>query len=368
VAEPLHVAIDGRELTGRPTGVGRYLTEVMRAWLRAGGDERFSVVIPAEPAQQLPDPAGRITWIREPGAAGTLWEQVRLRRAVTRLSPDVLFAVGYTSPLLLRCPTVLVVHDVSFAAHPEWFAGREGVRRRWLTRVCARRAAVVVTVSEFSKREIVRWLHTPADRIVLAPPGVPDEPAGGEPDLREPASRRRVVLFVGSLFNRRRIADLVAGFAAAARRVPDARLVLVGDNRTSPRQDPLAIARGLGVGDRVEWHAWIDDTRLSAYYASARVFAFLSDYEGFGMTPFEAIAHGVPPVVLDTPHSREVYGDGARLVPRDAAAIGDALATLLTDDAAHRALLAAGRRQLARYSWERTASVLMDALKQAARR
>lgn len=364
MAEPLHIAVDGRELAGAPTGVGRYLTEVLRAWLRAGGDERFSVVVPAEPAQPFADPAGRLSWILEAASsAGTRWEQTRLRRAVNRLSPGVLFAAGYTAPLLVRCPTVLVIHDVSFAAHPEWFAGREGIRRRWLTRACARRAAAVVTVSEFSKQEIVRWLRMPADRIVLAPPGVPDEP-----EREQTARRQPIVLFVGSLFNRRRIPDLIAGFAVAARRVPDARLVLVGDNRTSPRQDPLAIARDLGVGDRVEYHAWIDDDRLSACYASARVFAFLSDYEGFGMTPFEAIAHGVPPIVLDTPHSRDVYGAGARLVAPDPASVGDALATLLTDDEAHGALLAAGRRQFSRYSWDRTAAVLMDTLRQVARR
>jgi glycosyltransferase involved in cell wall biosynthesis len=278
------------------------------------------------------------------------------------LSPHVLFAPGYTAPLFSRVPFVLTVHDVSFWAHPEWFSKREGLRRRTLTRASARRAALVTTVSEFSKSEIVRWLGLPPERIVVAP--------NGRPPVDPPASAERppVVLFVGSLFNRRRIPELIAGFARAAARVPAARLVIVGDNRTQPPQDPLAIAADFGVADRVEWLAYVDDDRLLACYRQARVFAFLSDYEGFGLTPLEAIARGVPVVALDTPLSREVYRAGARLVAPDAASIGDALTLLLIDPQAHGAALEAGRRQLERYSWTRTGQVIRDALGRAAHR
>jgi glycosyltransferase involved in cell wall biosynthesis len=359
----LHVAIDGRELVGKPTGVGRYVREVLRAWQRAGISDRYSIVIPTEPPGDIADADGRISWVVEPADfPGTWWEQTRLRRVVNRLSPDVLFAAGYTAPLFVTCPVVLAVYDVSFCAHPEWFSFREGARRRWLTRASARRARAIVTISEFSKQEIVRWLGVPADRITLAPPGAPDVPP------QPAADRPPVVLFVGSLFNRRRIPELLAGFALTARRVPDARLVLVGDNRTSPRQDPLGLARDLGIGDRVEWHAYVDDGQLEAFYRRARVFAFLSDYEGFGMTPLEALAQGAPPVVLDTPLSREVYGAGAQLVTADAESIADALTALLTDPEARDALLIEGRRQMQRYSWERTAATLADLLRRAADR
>ncbi len=357
---PLHVAVDGRELVGKPTGVGRYLEQVLRAWLDVHAGDRYSVILPGPSPVDLPDPSGRLSWVTGSSrSAGTWWEQTHLRRIVNRLAPDVLFAPGYTAPLFVRCPTVLAVYDVSFFAHPEWFPSREGARRRALTRAAARRARGVITISEFSKREIVRWLGVPADRITLAPPGAPGVTPGD-------ADRPPHVLFVGSMFNRRRLPELLGGFAIAARQVPDARLVLVGDNRTTPRLDPLALARDLGIADRVEWHAWIDDSRLARAYATARVFAFLSDYEGFGMTPIEAIAHGAPPVVLDTPLSREVYGSGARFVTPDPASVGAALTSLLTDAEARRTLLEEGRRQLQRYSWSRTAGLVASVIRQAA--
>lgn len=359
----MHIAIDGRELVGKPTGVGRYLTGVLQAWAAAGIGDDVSVVLPAEPPASSRALSERFRWVVEPAEqAGTWWEQTRLRTAVRRLAPDALFAPGYTAPLYAGCPTAVLVHDVSFWAHPEWFPPREGLRRRWLTRASARQADAVLTVSEFSKAEIVRWLGVPAERITLAPPGAPPHRDVGE------SSRPPVVLSVGSLFNRRRVPDLLAGFAHAAARVPDARLVLIGDNRTAPRQDPRALARDLGLASRFEWHEWVDDAALERWYGQARVFAFLSDYEGFGMTPLEAMAHGVPPVVLDTPVAREVYGEGARRVPPDPVAIGEALATLLADPDAHRARVAAGAETLKRFSWSHTAETVRATLERIAGR
>jgi len=238
------------------------------------------------------------------------------------------------------------------------------MRRRSLTRAAARRARVVITISEFSAREIVRWLGVPRERIRLAPPGAARISRG------EAAARDPIVLFVGSLFNRRRIPELLRGFAIVARRVPDARLVLVGDNRTTPPIDPGAIARELGIGTKVEWRSYVPDEELDRLYWRARAFVFLSEYEGFAMTPLEALAHDVPSVLLDTPVAREVYGSAARFVtetPGGVVPLADALIELLTDDGARAKLLEEGRRLLNKYSWAQTATTVRQALEDAAR-
>jgi alpha-1,3-rhamnosyl/mannosyltransferase len=117
----------------------------------------------------------------------------------------------------------------------------------------------------------------------------------------------------------------------------------------------------------VNWREYVNDADLDRLYASARVFAFLSDYEGFAMTPMEALAHGVPSVLIDTPVAREVYGDGAVLVPLDTRAIATALDGLLHDAARRDGTLAAGRGRLGLLSWARTASTVLKALEAAAR-
>lgn len=358
----LHIAVDGRELLGKRTGVGRYVLEILRAWSPAPPDHRIRVFLPAEPTDGLRAALPAIQWHVEQGAgSGTRWEQMRLPRALARAQPDVLFAPAYTAPIRLPCPMVVTIHDVSFFAHPEWFGRREGLRRRWLTRATARRATTVLTVSEFSRSEIQRYLRIPADRIVIAPPGAPARVQGERPDGPP------VLLYVGSLFNRRRIGDLIRAFALAASRVPDARLVLAGDNRSSPRIDPRQIAVDAGVGARVEWREYVDDSTLDELYRSARGFVFLSDYEGFGIPPLEALAHGVAPLVLDAPVSREVYGDAALRVPRDLPAIADAMTRLLTDADLRRRLVAEGERRLAALSWRQTAEVVRRTLEDAAR-
>jgi glycosyltransferase involved in cell wall biosynthesis len=363
VAErPLRIGIDGRELAGRPTGVGRYLAAILREWEAAASGHEFVVYAPvAAPAGFRTH--GHVTWRVVAGAGGTWWEQTALTRAVNGDRIDVLFAGGYTAPLRVRCPVVLAIYDVSFFAHPEWFGWREGWRRRLVTHKAAGRASSIVTISEFSAAEIVRFLSVPRARILIAPPGPPEANRPVSPTPRAP-----LVLFAGSLFNRRHIPELIAAFAGVAATRPDARLVLAGDNRTRPSVDPDALAQSHGVGDRVEWRQYVDDAELQSLYDRARLFVFLSDYEGFAMTPFEAIAAGAPPVLLDTPVAREVYGDGARLVPLDVPAITAAMASLLDDDGARAALLAAGRDRVARLSWPRSASAILTAIERAADR
>lgn len=357
-----HIVIDGRELVGRMTGVGRNLLELLRCWAPLR-QHRFTIIVPAEPPQSVRSLSDRFEWIVEPAeVAGTRWEQSNLPRVLRRLRPDVLFAPAYTAPLLSPCPVVLTVHDVSYFAHPEWFPGLAGMRRRWITRSAAHRATAVVTVSEFSRNEIVRYLGIPATKIVVAPNGPPVDVAPSS------SPRSRLVLFVGSLFNRRHIPDMIDAFADVARDVADARFVLIGDNRTSPRLDPRALAEAAGVADRVEWLDYADETVLHQMYDSARVFLFISDYEGFAITPLEAMAHGVPAVLLDNAVGREIYGGAARLVPAQRPMIAAALRELLTNDQAHASLVAAGRDRLAQYSWQNSANLVLAALEHAASR
>jgi glycosyltransferase involved in cell wall biosynthesis len=364
----LVVAVDARELIGRPTGVGRYLAHLLERWvsLPEARPCRFILYAPERiPGLPAPGPGAFLEERVVAGTRGTRWEQTRFPAAARRDRPDVLFAPGYSAPLLVRIPVVLTIHDLSFYAHPEWFPPRERLRRRWTTRLAARRARLVLTDSEFSKREIARYLNVPDSRLRAIPLGIPRValPPG-------PASARQpIVLFVGSLFNRRRVPDLVQAFARVVRACPDARLEVVGDDRTYPRQDLRAVARETGVADRVTIRSYVPDATLVELYATARVFVFLSEYEGFGLTPLEALSRGVPLVVLDTPIAREVYGHAARYVgPGEIDRTAGAIIELLADESARAAQLAHAETVLARYSWDAAARATLAALVDAAGR
>jgi glycosyltransferase involved in cell wall biosynthesis len=296
------------------------------------------------------------------GSGGTRWEQWEFARALGRDRPDVLFAPGYTAPVACPAPVALAVHDVSYFAHPEWYTAREGMRRRQITAWAARRAHVVLAPSAFSAREIVRFTGVPESRVRVVYLGV--RPATPGPGPRSPS-----ILYVGSLFQRRRLDVLIAAFAAVAKAHPDAHLDIVGENRTVPRVDYAAQVAALGLGARVSVRHWVDDELLASLYAQATAFAFLSEYEGFGFTPLEALAHGAVPVVLDTPVAREVYGEAAVRVadgPTLVEALAAALGRLLTDPAARAPHLAAAPAVLASYRWADTAARTWRALEEAA--
>jgi len=146
----MRIAVDARELSGHPTGVGRYLAELLRAWddLPGALGHDFALCA-ASPVTTPPLPRLRVSHHVAPGR-GPWWEQRALPRLANRANADILFAPAYSGPLFPGMPMVVTIHDVSFAAHPEWFAPREGLRRRLTTRAAAWRARRVLTVSELT--------------------------------------------------------------------------------------------------------------------------------------------------------------------------------------------------------------------------
>jgi len=369
VSHPLRIGIDARELLGDATGVGRYLAELLVRWtVRPDAARRRLRLYTPEPlALALPPTAVDERIVGAGGGRGTWWEQTHLRREVRQDPPDVFFAPAYTAPADIRVPLAVTIHDISFVAHPEWFRFREGLRRRWLTRRAARAAHVVFTDSQFSRTELEARLHVTPSRIVVIPPGVTDRGRYAEADDR--TVRAPMVLFVGSLFNRRRLPDLIVAFARATHDLPSARLVLVGSDRTWPRQDLAAVAAEQGVLSRTEFRRYAADEDLADLYGRASVFAFLSEYEGFGMTPLEALSAGVPPVVLDTAVAREVYGDAAVYVRHgDIGGAAAALRRLLVDRPSAAPILASAPAVLARYSWDEAADRTLGHIERIARR
>jgi glycosyltransferase involved in cell wall biosynthesis len=359
----MRIGIDARELCGHATGVGRYLGGLLREWAKdvRGPGHEFVLYAPEPPGLALD--GHRFPTHVVAGPTGTWWEQIKMPAVAARDHLDVFFAPAYSAPLFRRVPNVVAIHDLSFAARPEWFATREGMRRRWLAKQSAAGARAVITISQFSRQEITERFGISDRRIHVIPPGI-DLSRG--PRRATPESRP-YVLFVGSIFNRRHLPHLIRAFAPIARRHPETSLEIVGDNRSHPHQDLPKIIAAEGLSDRVRWRRWVEDAELSTLYTGARAFAFLSEYEGLGLTPLEALAAGVPPVLLETPVARESCGDAALYVSlSDIDGTTQALERLLFDRPTRDALLAAAPSVLQRYSWPDAASRTLAVLERAA--
>jgi glycosyltransferase involved in cell wall biosynthesis len=162
---------------------------------------------------------------------------------------------------------------------------------------------------------------------------------------------------------------LIASFDEVVTTIPEARLEIVGENRTKrPRLDLESLRLRSRHPERITIRSYVDDRTLAELYHRASVFVFLSEYEGFGFTPLEALIAGVPPVLLDTAVARETCGAAARYV--SSTATNGELAAVISDLLAHpnarQQVMQNAGEVLNRYHWERTAAATLSVLAEAA--
>lgn len=307
------------------------------------------------------------------GRPAKLWfEQVALPLAARRLGLDLLHVPYMAPPLYCAAPVVVTVHDLIPWLLPAY---RGNLRKRaytWLDIQATRRASLLIAVSEHTAQDIVRHLGLPRERVRViyeaAPPGLrratSDEVAALRRRYRLP---ERFVLYLGDTDRRKGLPTLFAAFARWQARHPeeDVGLVIAGPLHRPDRHlypDLPRLANDLGIGHRVHFLGPVPEEAKAALYSAATCFAFLSEYEGFGLPPIEAMACGTPVLAGCTSSVPEVVGDAGVLVdPRDPAAVAEALERLLGDPIFRKELEQKGLAQAARFSWQQAARETLQA-------
>ena len=366
------IGIDARELEGRPTGVGRYLRNLLSCWAEESLRDSFYLYSHthlkghpylASPGFHLHHLSSRLL------QSGVYWEQCLLPPYIKRHKIELFFGPGYSLPLRLKCKRAVTVHDVSFEAHPEWFSPRERFRRRFFCRQAVRRANVVLAISNFTKEELIRYYKIPEEKvktIYLCVDPCFRLMANDEPleSLRRSLNLTgRVLLYAGAILNRRGIPEVIKAFGEVAKRVPDVTLVLVGENRTYPWIDLPALVAGLGLEDKVKLLGYVNDEDLVMLYNIAEIFIYLSSYEGFGLPPLEAMACGTPVILQDTPAVREVFGNNAMVLTRaEVPLIVEAMVELLEDEGKREEMIKRGAQLTKKFSCTTTARLTLEHL------
>jgi glycosyltransferase involved in cell wall biosynthesis len=352
-------------VAGGHGGVPRYAQMLVRALGDLGGSSdaiEFSVLTTDRGADiigPLPIEVRRIP-LRSPrlnrGPIRVATEQLATRKA----PGDLLHFFDLTGPLLAsKHPFVATIHDVS-VIH-KYSVVRQSYKR-WLYPWAARRARAVIAISEFAKGEAVKHLGADPSRVHVVHSG-PGLVATAAPDAETPSDAAPYFLFVGNLTASKNLPFLVRAFAEAD---VDARLVLAG--RPAEHFGELREAiEASPKRDRIDVLENVKDDDLDSLYRHAVALVLPSRYEGFALTPLEAMSRGCPVLASDIPAVREVSGDGAWLLPvDDNAGWEQALRTLLRDGEVREALKQRGAMRSAGFSWERTAQgvygVFLDVL------
>lgn len=297
---------------------------------------------------------------------------VTLSAELRRRPVDVLH-VQYTAPPAAPCPVVATIHDLSFEHIPATFKRRSWVQLRLTVRRTARRAREVVTLSEFSRRDLIETYGLPPERVTVTPAAAPPRfrPASAEEIQRVRqlyGITREYVLAVGSIQPRKNLARLFAAYASLRRarggdKLPQ--LVVVG-RRAWLYEETLRAAAEFGLGDELIFTGYVPEGDLPALYSGALCFAYPSYFEGFGLPPLEAMACGTPVVAADRTSLPEVVGDAGLLVnPFDAAEIAGAIGRLVGDADLRGSLRERGLARAARFDWRETARRTLEIYQRA---
>jgi glycosyltransferase involved in cell wall biosynthesis len=372
----MRIAINGHFMEMPGSGTGRYLRNLLRAIGRVDGVNDYIVLSPHE-VEEPPDMPSSFTWRSVPvGRASrggeniekVFWEQHTFPSAARHEHARLMHVPHFAPPVRRQhMPTVVTIHDVIELRLPEYRTSPSAALYGQLVAKAAKGVDMVITVSEYAKRDIMEVLGIPSDRIRVVPLA-PDSQFRRVLDAQRLAAIRakyglneRFVFYVGGLDVRKNVAGLVAAFAAVYHEIGDPRLQLLvsgkasqlGSSSVFPDWRPMV--RTLGITDNVICE-YIPDEDLPLVYSATSCFVYPSRYEGFGLPPLEAMACGAPVVCSERTSLPEVVGRAGILVdPDDTDALGGAIKRVLVSPEVRDDLRARALARSRQFGWDQVA-------------
>ncbi|OQA89887.1 MAG: D-inositol 3-phosphate glycosyltransferase [Elusimicrobia bacterium ADurb.Bin231] len=285
------------------------------------------------------------------------WEQTRLGRLAYNNRCDILFNPANTGPVFSVINSVLMLCDVSFLVNPAWFSRRFRYVYGILIPLVARKALKIITISQSSKNEIMKYLSIDQDKISVVNPAIDTVfdtriSANSHKMLAELNINRPYILFVGSIEPRKNIAKLMQAYRSIKEKnyIPH-ELVIVGSGHTNFADAGIELLNG------IKCLGYLSDTELKTLYQNAEAFVYPSLYEGFGLPPLEAMACGCPVVTSNVSSLPEVCGDASVYVdPCSIDSIADGMYSVLSNENLRKSMIEKGLERVKMFNWDRCAA------------
>ena len=356
----MRVAIDARKL--RDFGIGTYTRNLLRHLARL--DQENEYVLLCRPsdmgvAEQL---GSNFRGVLEPSPNYSLREQVHVPWVLRREKPDVFHSPHYVLPPATLCRSVVTIHDCIHLMFPQYLPGRAAYAyARASMWAAARRSHRILTVSEASKRDIIRFFNVPPEKVVVVYNSIDERfrTSPPEDDIERVRERYQLqhgfVLYVGNIKPHKNLVRLIEAFDLLRQRgFDDMKLLIIGDEISKLPALRRAV-HAHKLHKHVRFLGYLPDETLAILYRLAAVFVFPSLYEGFGLPPLEAMASGTPVVTSNVSSLPEVTGDAAVLVdPYKVESIVEGIERVLTDEALRERLRTRGIARAREFSWEQS--------------
>lgn len=348
------ILVNARFLISPLTGVQRYAKEMVRA-LHAVGRGRYDYVL-AVPRGASRNPGGEVELLQDRSSlGGHLWEQLRLPAIMKQTGADLLWSPCGSGPLLVR-KQVVTVHDASVFACPECFKWTYRTFHKTLLPLLSRRVLRLITVSEFSKSELLSYGIGNHGRISVIHNGI-NVRAFSNGTNKVPADARKYILTVGSRDPRKNIARLLKAWKAIN---PDLKrglnLTIVGGGGRGYAREVTG-----RVPSDVLFLGYVAEQDLASLYAHATVFIYPSIYEGFGLPPLEAMACKTPVIVSNVASLPEICSDAALYCdPFNVESIAAKIVELIENPSLQEELRRNGLERVKEFTWQKAVTELMN--------
>jgi glycosyltransferase involved in cell wall biosynthesis len=358
-----HAQLIGYDATAlqiaRHSGVGNYTAQLLAALLDRADERQYALL--ANRPLNGETPPGTLGQVGRRFPNRSMWMQLALPRDLAALRPDLCHFTNSLAPLRAPCPLVITLHDMSLFVHASLHPLKSQLFVRPIIPLAIRRAAAIITVSYHARREIVDGLQVSPEKVhVIYEAAAPQfhvitDAAELDRVRQRYHLQKPFVLYVGNIEPRKNLTRLVAAFAQARRQQSDLELILAGQLGWKYASLLRAI-EDLKLGSAVRRLGYVPDEDLPALYNLARVLAFPSLYEGFGLPVIEAMACGTPVLTSNGSSLAEIATGASILIdPLSVDDIAHGLVRLAGDDALHARLRTAGLARAAQFSWPRAA-------------
>ncbi|MCL5952865.1 MAG: glycosyltransferase family 4 protein [Chloroflexi bacterium] len=369
----MRIGIDARLVYYHQAGIGQYILRLAQALARIDHEDRFVLFTSRKDHTPITEQSNfRRQKLWTP--SHHRFERLAMSAELFPFNMDVLHSPDFIPPSGARCPTVITVHDLAFLLYPR-FLTRDSARYYGQVDQAARSADHIIAVSESTKRDTVRLLGVPEEKIsVIYEAAHPlFTPITNEEAISRVRNRYHLpptfILFVGTIEPRKNIPTLLRAFKRLRDNYKSTATLAIAGNRGWLVEEVDGVIEELKLGDAVRCLGGVPNEELVYLYNAARLFVLPSFYEGFGLTPLEAMACGTPVVVSNTSSLPEVVGDAGWLInPEDVEGLTVAMYRGLTDENLRREMRSKGLRRAQTFSWERTARETLGVYRQVAAR